>query len=360
MATKHRSVVYLKALMPLLSEEEQDWDTIEELFVHASTHINNSLAAFRSSLKQPDLPLTTLSDNKPITPKAAEAVFACAYCFATGPVSEGDKHQCDEGAMALLLRDNRCEVCGGYVSGADLVPVLGGAEITVKHKDPALCELPAEGPITDEGLLLPDLTTPVHKKLPDYLCFYCGDGFHERGHFTNHLTTTHGTEEVTLISFQLSILGDVEPEGTPVIRTQMDDYTREQVYTALNLGPEKFLWRWSEGSFDWCSVPGWLVAFRDLGRWYVQTEKFIPGAKYACLLCACELGCDDVDVHPEGDVICHDCSKPSCSTCSEPILNAPKGKKGKLLCEGCNEKKKAEKAAAKLAKKTSAPEVTTH
>jgi len=353
MATKHRSVVYLKALMPLLSEEEQDWDTIEELFVHASTHINNSLAAFRGSLKQPDLPMTNLSDNKPITPKTAEAVFTCIYCLAVGPQSEGDKHQCDEGAMAAALK-RRCVACGGFVKEGDEQTIDTHGELF--HKDPLQCEPPLSDVITDEAKQLPDLT----KKLPDYLCFYCGDGFHERGHFLNHLTITHGTEDPKIIAFHLSFLGESEPEGTPIVRTLLDDYYKEAVYTALNLGPELYLWRWLEGSFDWCSTKDMLVPFRDGERWYVMKEKFLPEMKYHCLFCACELACDDVDVTTEGDVICHSCEKPSCSTCQEPIENAVKGKKGKLLCEGCNEKKKQEKAASKAAKKSSSPEVTTH
>ena len=360
MADKHKSITHLKILILLMSEsaDDRDWDLIDEHLEHVKSYIGNDIAANRATLMQVDLPFGAGSVSVSFA-KPAETIFTCTYCQQTGPASEGDKHKCDASELAQLLRDNRCEVCGGYVSGADLVPVLGSDTITVKHKDPALCELPAEGPITDEALMLPDLSP---KKLPAYLCFYCGDGFSEKGHFVNHLTTHHGTEEVKIISFWLSIAGVTEPEGTPTVRTQFDDYYKEAAYTALGLGPEKYLWRFAEGAFDLRIEKDMLVPLREGDRWYVMSEPFLVGAKYSCLICGCEFGCDDVEVSAEGDTLCHDCAKPSCAECAEPLTTKPLGKKGKLLCEGCNKKKKADKAAEKKAKKlqNQPEEVVTH
>lgn len=331
--SKHRSVVYLKALMPLLGDDEPDWDTIEELFVHASVHINNSIAAFKGNLKQVVLPFTNLSDNKPATPKTAEAVFSCTFCGTFGPKSLGDGHTCDEGEMHLLLRDNRCEVCGGYVSGADLVPVVGADWIGVKHNDPALCELQADGPITDETKQLPALVkcnapnceTPAEMgkhylcdahTVHGFVCLNCGDTFLNRAMREAHLRQAHQVTSVSLeagsIQVALFIYGSYH-----TVDVFGGVYFLSELKKALRLPEESEVWAGLyDESFDNCMLSERLTekatydltAFALIDGW-AGTQVIKGDKSYQCENCHDVFLGDEIAIVTELGPRCDDCKK---------------------------------------------------
>jgi hypothetical protein len=186
---KHRSIVYLKVLIPLISEDDPDWGMIEEIFAHASAHLNNSLALWRETPKDLDLPshltgkvsLPPKPEKQPplfpeqeLTPRPEASASAPATSSTTPEASEAPKAE-EPAAAAPTVEELRAELAEVKELQAELqneLPDEDPLPHTAEELDARQDELEAKieaaeaGSLSDVARVSPDpsleIEGPIH------------------------------------------------------------------------------------------------------------------------------------------------------------------------------------------------------